>query len=738
MQKLTPFSPSSREQRLLSEQMGIGFQEGPKGPQQPEGPKTPQEMITATDDANQMQFMRGVLSMRNTPQLHSPDQVTAAPQYANNPGQYLSDLTQPVLNAHDAKMQELWSKRGEIDRAGSFVEDVASMTAREKPKLVGERTAKWELSKIERTINVRRLRGNPVTRDKWYEWQHAAKDLQAFGQRRDRMRTGQLNRNMFMDVMRSGSADDRILNEAALRQETRYPTEEPLVLTPVDIPVEGPSQSMPRGPQFAPPERTAKGFILREQGEEAKGIPMGPEAQPMPALSPEMAQLFANLPPDVQRPMARLIDGLSPAEKQALEEAGGKLVEILKDPKCKDIFHALPISLTGELSTAEELNQVFQNEKAAMAKHNISPEAVKKVSEFLGSLSPEQRNVLNRVFRCATDVSQERQRKTEGYSLDLEKNPAKKAKILKYAERFTKAETEEDKLIAEGSLRMEGVDVDGSNFANGKVEMLPANGRFIGLIVGFIQMTMGILKKLGGKKTPTQSAGETSIQGWRSIAESKELVKKLDVDIGRLEELLKKPDITDKERLTYTESLRKLKESRTRLQSGIEDHETSLKRFDKDFGLEEHKAGSVVTQQAAGESADAKKGGAPGTLPAEGTEKPVEPLDPKQVGQQLDTMLLKIFGDAPGLSSCLYVDGTQDGKVTMTLDEGPLNRRVNQKQKSAEVMKKVLQEKKDLLPMLNERSGRRATEPMDRARLKAVLGELEAALRTEKEKRMGQ
>ncbi len=671
--------------------------------------------------------MNAVLKMSNTPQFHSPDQVTAAPQYANNPGQYLSDLTQPVLSAHDAKMQELWSKRGEIDRAGSFVEDVASMVAKEKPKLVGERTAKRNVSQIDREINFKRLRGKPVTRDKWYEWQHTAKDLQAFGERRDRMRAGQLNRNMFMDVMRSGTADKRILNEAALRQEARDPTEEPLVLTPVDMPVAGPPQSMPRGPQFAPPQRTDKGFALRKPGEEAQGMPMGPDAQPMPELSPEMAQLVADLPPDVQRPVARLIDGMNPDEKKALEDVGGKLTDLIKNPQNRDCLFRL-FTEKGKFPTAEELKA---------EEGTFGPEAVKNVSDFIKGLPPEQAAILERVLGNVRDIAQEHQRKTEGYSLDLEKNPAKKAKILKYAKRFTEAKTEEDKLIAEGSLRMEGVDVDGSDFAGGKVEMLPANGRFINLIVGFVQMTMGILKKLGGKKTPTQSAGETSIQGWRGVAESKETVKKLDADITKLEESLKKPDITDEERRTYTESLGKLKDARTKLQSSIEDQETRLRRLDKTFGLEEHKEGSVVTQQAGGESADAKKGGAPGTTPAEGTEKPVEPLDSKQVGQQLDTMLLKIFGDAPGLSSCLFVEGAQDGKVTITLDDGILKPRLANRQRSAEVMQKVLQEKKGLLPMVNERSGRRATEPMDRARLKAVLDELETALRAEKEKRMG-
>jgi len=274
------------------------------------------------------------------------------------------------------------------------------------------------------------------------------------------------------------------------------------------------------------------------------------------------------------------------------------------------------------------------------------------------------------------------------------------------------------------------VDVEGSDFAGGKVEMLPTEGRFIGLIVGFIQMTMGILRKLGGKKTKIEKEGgkekepkdmtpeerqKARTETEAALVKSKQTEKGLGDEITRLKGELEKA--SDEAKGPLTQKLNETAEQQAKVSARTKELEGKL--------------------QALQEPKEAKRKNASGTIVTEGTEKPAEPLDPKQVGQQLDTMLLNIFGDAPGLQSCLFVEGTQDGKVTMTLDEGPLNLRVNQKQKSAEVMKKVLQEKKGLLPMVNERSGRRATEPMDRARLKAVLDELEAALRAEKEKRMG-
>lgn len=397
-----------------------------------------------------------------------------------------------------------------------------------------------------------------------------------------------------MDVMHSGAADDRILNEAALRQEARFPTEEQLVLTPVNMPVAGP-QPTPRGPQFAPPQRPDRGFGLRKPGEEAQG---------MPKLSPEMTQLFADLPPDVQRPVARLIDGMSPTEKQALEEVGGKLVEILKDPQSRDIFLMLPMidRKTGKLPTAEdwakELQNVDTNEN--LAKNNFSPEALKKVSDFLSGLSPEQRNALERVLKGVTDIAQEHQRKTEGYSLDLEKNPAKKAKILKYAKRFTEAKTEEDRLIAEGYLRMEGVDVEGSDFAGGKVEMLPTEGRFIGLIVGFIQMTMGILRKLGGKKTTieretaslqvpdkdpktmTEDDREKELADDRkALSEGKTKEAKLETDIKGLKAKLKDDKLDEKTRPELTKRLGEVKKELSDLQAARAKMEQRIKDLEE-------------------------------------------------------------------------------------------------------------------------------------------------------------
>jgi len=168
---------------------------------------------------------------------------------------------------------------------------------------------------------------------------------------------------------------------------------------------------------------------------------------------------------------------------------------------------------TGKLAT-EEINRELQSEnlKKEMSKNNISPEAAKKVSDFFSGLTPEQRNVLERVFRSAMDSSRQSpdgargRENTPSHPLELEKNPATRQKVLDYAKRFREAKTEEDKMMVEGLMRMEGVDFDGSkqDMESGQPpKMLAENSplRLSNLFVGLIQFAIGLFRKIGGKKT---------------------------------------------------------------------------------------------------------------------------------------------------------------------------------------------------------------------------------------------
>ncbi len=80
--------------------------------------------------------------------------------------------------------------------------------------------------------------------------------------------------------------------------------------------------------------------------------------------------------------------------------------------------------------------------------------------------------------------------------------------IMKKVESLNKAKTEEDQQIAEGALRMLGVDVDASNLQSGKPEDITIAGkedRGGNMIVGLFQWVGGWLKKLGGKKTSLEN-----------------------------------------------------------------------------------------------------------------------------------------------------------------------------------------------------------------------------------------
>ncbi len=306
-------------------------------------------------------------------------------------------------------------------------------------------------------------------------------------------------------------------------------------------PWKGPRQPRrPRGVPVMPmPQEMAGEQVVTE---EVVMMPQFESGYTLERLEPQLVQEIQLLPVEFQRPVVLLAERMEVRERSVLIVLLEKLIHI-----GIGTFLSLPLfTPDGRLKKPGE---------------GDVPAAV---GQLLESLSPEERDVLERVAAICLDLKgvgmlASRPGRTESYPLD-EESPALRVKILGMAKRFTEAEMEEDKLIAEGSLRMAGVDIDGSDLKGGKLTMLPTTGgaRFVNLIVGLIQMGAGIFRKLGGKKTSiekemaslhvpdkdpkamTKKGREKELTDDRkALSEGKTKEAKLETDIKELEAKLK-------------------------------------------------------------------------------------------------------------------------------------------------------------------------------------------------------
>lgn len=349
-------------------------------------------------------------------------------------------------------------------------------------------------------------------------------------------------------------------------------------------PWKGPRQ--PRRPRGVPVMPMPQGEVQGVEVQEVMPMPQSEGVFTLEQLEPQLVQEIQLLPVEFQRPVVLLAERMEIRERSVLIVLLEKLVRI-----GIGTFLSLPLfTPDGRLKKPGE---------------GDVPAAVKQLLE---SLSPEERDVLERVVAICLDLKgigalSPRPGKTESYPLD-EESPALKAKILGMAKRFTEAKTEEDKLIAEGSLRMAGVDVDGSDLKNGKLTMLPTVGsaRFVNLIVGLIQMGVGIFRKLGGKKTKiekemddlqtgekpkdpkemTSKEREDELKKDRgAVAESLEKEKKLTSDITELEAKLKDDKLDEKTRDALTKRLGEVKKELSDLQAARAKMEQRIKALEE-------------------------------------------------------------------------------------------------------------------------------------------------------------
>ena len=94
----------------------------------------------------------------------------------------------------------------------------------------------------------------------------------------------------------------------------------------------------------------------------------------------------------------------------------------------------------------------------------------------------------------------------QSYPLEKETNPTVKARVESLVKDYAGAKTEEDRMIAEGNLMWEGVDIEASKDAlkAKKPPIMTPKGslaRLVNAVMGFFKLTAGLLRKWGGKKT---------------------------------------------------------------------------------------------------------------------------------------------------------------------------------------------------------------------------------------------
>ena len=232
------------------------------------------------------------------------------------------------------------------------------------------------------------------------------------------------------------------------------------------------------------------------------GMPgMGPEFMPgrppydieaaFASLPPDIAKMVRELPPIFHEPVLRTLSGLSD-------------VELLQAKSLLQKIHALP-PFAAQFLMLHPLGEPLPT-KEAILKTLDDPsfektvpgavEGAKAYAEFIGSLQPQERELLQRTLSLTRYINTSPDLKRGARPLEME-NPDMQQKVRGLAERYNSATTEKQQMMAEGLLRISGVDVERSNFKTGQIFMLPEQGpeKFLGLITGLLQIVTAMHDK---------------------------------------------------------------------------------------------------------------------------------------------------------------------------------------------------------------------------------------------------
>lgn len=200
--------------------------------------------------------------------------------------------------------------------------------------------------------------------------------------------------------------------------------------------------------------------------------------------TPEQLQALQGLPEQIQEVAAATWESVPENQKQAMM--------------------SLMLKMQGQ--DEETLRQYF----ALYFKDNVAldPATVKiddkdpaavKAKALADSLTPEERAVAQQFLKKGVEIQ-------DGGKTFEDLSEVTKARVLKYVKRWNKAKPDSgQKLIAEGMLYLDGVDVEnsvkGEKIEKEDIKMLPREGRFMGFIAGWIKLIMGWKKLLGTMQT---------------------------------------------------------------------------------------------------------------------------------------------------------------------------------------------------------------------------------------------
>lgn len=260
----------------------------------------------------------------------------------------------------------------------------------------------------------------------------------------------------------------------SLHAEKQAGIPDPALLVPASAPINAPAEQI-----IGRPTILTVGEGVRPAGsrlEDFRGKATPEEVDAVMGLEPALREVAATLLddlPEAEKPiMMSLCDKMRDADKETLDAF---FDAYFKDGKALD-----PKEVT------------IDYEKRAESDAEI----------LWTSLTPEERAVAEKFITTSLESMEE-------VGTFEEMTPATQARILKYVERWNKAEPETaDKLIAEGMLYLDGVAVDrsmnGGNIDKTKIKLLESNERFMGIISGWIKVIMGWKKLIGDMTKPKE------------------------------------------------------------------------------------------------------------------------------------------------------------------------------------------------------------------------------------------
>ena len=178
---------------------------------------------------------------------------------------------------------------------------------------------------------------------------------------------------------------------------------------------------------------------------------------------PEVADKIRQMPQQLQGPVVRVYENL-PAGSQQM--------------------------LIGLLNGFTRLApNVQQNVWTLISGENPAIVPLPEAQQFILFLSPEQRSLFDQIAGESRMMQEQREVLT-GANLQ---------KVQRLIKNYNEAKTDNDRQIAEGTMRMLGVDVDATNFDPNNVQMLPKDGltRFISAFMGLLQVITALAGKSG-------------------------------------------------------------------------------------------------------------------------------------------------------------------------------------------------------------------------------------------------